>query len=105
MPVYVAGFERREPRMAAWSITVTAGSVRGRQPWMSELLPDPATPVTATITPSGTSIETSLRLWRFALRIGIEPLGVRVDAFRRWPTSRYRAVSVSVALRPATGPS
>src|SRR5512141_1130094 len=61
IPVYVAGFERREPRIADWSMTVTDGSFRGRQPWMSELLPDPATPVTATSTPSGTSTETSLR--------------------------------------------
>src|SRR5215210_9396684 len=69
IPVYVAGFERREPRMDDWSMTVTDGSVRGRQPWISELLPDPATPVTATRTPSGTSTDTSLRLWRRALRI------------------------------------
>src|SRR6187399_2107344 len=62
MPVYVAGFERREPRIADWSTNVTEGSVRGRQPWMSELLPDPATPVTATSTPSGTSTETCFRL-------------------------------------------
>ena len=40
-------------------MTVTDGSVRGRQPWISELLPEPATPVTATSTPSGTSTETS----------------------------------------------
>src|SRR6476659_4658702 len=71
MPVYVAGFERREPRMADWSMTVTDGSVRGRQPWISELLPEPATPVTATSTLSGTSTETSCRLCRRALRIGI----------------------------------
>ena len=44
MPVYVAGLERREPRIADWSMTVTDGSVRGRQPWISELLPEPATP-------------------------------------------------------------
>ena len=44
MPVYVAGLERREPRIADWSMNVTEGSVRGRQPWMSELLPEPATP-------------------------------------------------------------
>ena len=61
--------------MADWSITVTDGSVRGRQPWISELLPEPATPVTATSTPSGTSTETSLRLCSWAFRIGIEPRG------------------------------
>ncbi len=69
----MAGFDRREPRMADWSMTVTDGSVRGRQPWMSELLPEPATPVTATSTPVGTSTETSWRLCSRALRIGIEP--------------------------------
>ena len=73
--MYVAGFERREPRIADWSMTVTDGSVRGRQPWISELLPEPATPVTATSTPSGTSTETSWRLWSRAFRIGIEPRG------------------------------
>src|SRR3954464_11751610 len=77
MPVYVAGFERREPRIADWSMTVTDGSVRGRQPWISELLPEPAPPVTATRTPSGTSTETSWRLWRRAFRIAIEPRGRR----------------------------
>src|SRR6185295_14901328 len=77
MPVYVAGFERREPRIADWSMNVTDGSVRGRQPWMSELFPEPATPVTATRTPSGTSTETSCRLCSRASRIGIEPRGIR----------------------------
>src|SRR5207237_3740485 len=81
MPVYVAGFERREPLIAAWSMTVTDGSVRGKQPWISELLPEPATPVTATSTPSGTSTETSWRLWSRALRIGIEPPDTRGSAF------------------------
>ena len=62
-------------------MTVTDGSVRGRQPWISELLPEPATPVTATSTPSGTSTETSWRLWSRAFRIGIEPRGVRGTGF------------------------
>src|SRR5207253_9780910 len=70
MPVYVAGFERRDPLIAAWSMTVTDGSVRGKQPWISELLPEPATPVTATSTPSGTSTETSCRLCSCAFRMG-----------------------------------
>src|SRR3954469_24007 len=88
MPVYVAGFERREPRMADWSTTVTDGSVRGRQPWISELLPEPATPVTATSTPSGTSTDTSFRLWRRAFRIGIDPVARRVSAFNSIAVSR-----------------
>src|SRR5690349_18192048 len=105
-PVYVAGFDRRDPRIADWSRMLTSprslasgcwmsrsagrpsredagfatpwigvatsedaawpdGSsiwrqrVRrqrpaGRWPWMSELLPEPATPVMATSTPVGT---------------------------------------------------
>src|SRR5207244_4589728 len=77
IPVYVAGLDRREPRIADWSMNVTDGSVRGRQPWMSELLPDPATPVTATRTPSGTSTETSRRLCSRAFRISIAPRGAR----------------------------
>src|SRR5512143_2285900 len=72
IPVYVAGLERLDPLIADWSTTVTDGLVRGRQPWISELLPDPATPVTATSRPSGTSTETSFRLWSRAFRIGIE---------------------------------
>src|SRR5918997_5697592 len=65
-PVYVAGLERREPRIAAWSSTVTPSWRAARQPWISELLPDPATPVTTVNTPSGTSTVTSRRLWRLA---------------------------------------
>src|SRR6185503_3070884 len=88
MPVYVAGFERREPRIADWSMNVTDGSVRGRQPWINELLPEPATPVTATSTPSGTSTDTSLRLWRLAFRIAIVPRETRGSGFGSWRTSR-----------------
>ena len=95
-------------------MTVTDGSVRGRQPWISELLPEPATPVTATSTPSGTSTETSLRLWSRAFRIGIEPRGARGAGFSSWRTSRWRPVAVPDAIEavdralehdgPAVGP-
>src|SRR5881296_527365 len=61
-PVYVAGLLRREPRIAAWS-TETTPSRPETEPWMSELLPEPATPVTTTSTPSGISTPTSRRLW------------------------------------------
>ena len=44
-PVYVAGLLRREPRIAPWS-TATTPSRPDTEPWISELLPDPATPVT-----------------------------------------------------------
>jgi hypothetical protein len=60
--VYVAGLLRREPRIAVWS-TVTTPSRPDTDPWMSELLPEPATPVTTTSTPSGMSTSTSCRLW------------------------------------------
>ena len=41
----------------------------GSDPGSSELLPDPATPVTTHSTPRGTSTSTSFRLWREAPRI------------------------------------
>ena len=75
-------------------MNVTDGSVRGRQPWISELLPEPATPVTATSTPSGTSTDTSRRLWSRAFRIGIEPREARGSDFGSWRTSRWRPVAV-----------
>src|SRR5436190_2871878 len=75
-PVYVAGLLRREPRIAVWS-TETTPAPFGTEPWMRELLPDPATPVTTHSTPSGTSTLTSRRLCRVALRIGRVPVDVR----------------------------
>src|SRR5881409_2059798 len=77
-PVYVAGLLRREPRIAVWS-TVTTPSRPDTEPWISELLPDPATPVTTTSTPSGTSTSTSRRLWVRAPRTSRTPDGVRTD--------------------------
>ncbi len=44
-PVYVAGLLRREPLIAAWS-TDTTPSRPDTEPSISELLPEPATPVT-----------------------------------------------------------
>src|SRR5215208_3951237 len=74
-PVYVAGLLRREPLIAAWSIATTS-SRPDTEPWMSELLPDPATPVTTHSTPSGTSTSTSRRLCVVAPRIGNWSVGV-----------------------------
>src|ERR671933_547028 len=71
-PVYVAGLLRREPRIGGWS-TVTAPASGGRQPRTSELLPEPATPVTAQRTPSGMSTLTSRRLCSVACRIDSAP--------------------------------
>src|SRR5664279_5900674 len=48
-PVYVAGLLRREPRIAPWSIDTTPAPA-GIDPCTSELLPEPATPVTTTST-------------------------------------------------------
>src|SRR5262245_1874726 len=80
-PVYVAGLLRLEPRIAAWSIDTTP-SRPDTEPWIRELFPDPATPVTTTRTPSGMSTSTSRRLCRAAPRTSSVPLGVRTDGFR-----------------------
>src|SRR3954464_2953067 len=61
-PVYVAGLLRREPRIGVWS-TDTTPAPAGIDPWISELLPEPATPVMTQRTPSGTSTSTFWRLW------------------------------------------
>src|SRR5919199_6756636 len=66
-PVYVAGLLRREPRIAVWS-TETTPSRPATEPLTSELLPDPATPVRTTSTPSGMSTSTAFRLWVVAPR-------------------------------------
>src|SRR6188768_4257110 len=76
-PVYVAGLLRREPLIAAWS-TATTPSLGETEPWISELFPDPATPVTTTSTPSGMSTSTSWRLFVDAPRTSHVADGVRV---------------------------
>src|ERR671932_2604959 len=73
-PVYVAGLLRREPRIAVWSIATT-WSRPDTEPWMSELLPEPATPVTTTSTPRGMSTSTSCRLCVQAPRTSRTPDG------------------------------
>src|SRR5829696_5405263 len=75
-PVYVAGLLRREPRMGAWS-TDTTPAEAGMEPWISELLPEPATPVTTHSTPSGMSTSTPRRLCAVAPRTCSFPVGVR----------------------------
>src|SRR5215475_14665528 len=80
-PVYVAGLLRREPRIGAWS-TGTTPSRPATEPSISELLPEPATPVTTTSTPSGMSTSTPRRLCVPAPRTSSTPDGVRTDAFR-----------------------
>src|SRR5918996_4562707 len=80
-PLYVAGLLRREPRIGVWS-TDTTPSRPDTEPLISELLPDPATPVTTTSTPSGMSTSTSCRLWALARRTSSTPDGVLTEAFR-----------------------
>ena len=103
-PVYVAGLLRREPRIAAWS-TDTTPSRPDTEPWISELLPEPATPVTTTSTPSGMSTSTSCRLCVLAPRTSSTPVGVRTDGFSAARSSRWRPVSVPLARSPSTVPS
>src|ERR687886_1226919 len=76
-PVYVAGLLRRDPRIGVWSMETTPAPF-GIDPWISELLPDPATPVTTQSTPSGISTLTSRKLCRVAFRISSRPVGWRV---------------------------
>src|SRR6267143_5346335 len=80
-PVYVAGLLRREPLIAAWS-TDTTPSRPETEPWIRELFPDPATPVTTTSTPSGMSTSTSRRLRAVAPRISSAPVDVRTAFLR-----------------------
>src|ERR671913_1892250 len=79
-PVYVAGLLRLEPRIAVWSIDTTP-SRPDTEPWISELFPDPATPVITTSTPSGMSTLTFRRLWVRAPRTFITSDAVRTEGF------------------------
>src|ERR1700751_4934107 len=80
-PVEGAGVLRREPRIAPW-LTDSPPSRPNTEPWISELLPDPATPVTTTSTPSGISTSTSCRLWGLAPRTSSFPDGFHSHEFR-----------------------
>ena len=59
---------------------------------MSELLPDPATPVTRVRTAVGISTSTPLRLFSRASRIGSQPVGVRTSLL-----DRKRAVEIAAS--------
>src|SRR4026207_296662 len=62
-PVYVAGLLRREPRIGARATdTKPSPPPTAPEPWIGELLPAPATPVTTTRRPSGMSTSTCCRL-------------------------------------------
>ena len=90
--------------MAPWSIDTTP-SPAGIDPCTSELLPEPATPVTTQSTPSGMSTSTSCRLWVVAPRISSVPVGVRTVSLTAAWSSRWRPVMVSPARSPSTVPS
>src|SRR3984893_14218349 len=103
-PVYVAGLLRREPLIAAWS-TDTTPSRPDTEPRISELLPEPATPLTTTSTPSGMSTSTSCRLCVLAPRTSSAADDVRTDGFRAALSSRWRPVTVLLPRSPSTVPS
>ncbi|GAP60369.1 hypothetical protein AHiyo1_38770 [Arthrobacter sp. Hiyo1] len=103
-PVYVAGLLRREPLIAPWSIETTPSRL-DNEPWISELLPDPATPVTTTRTPSGMSMSTSRRLFSLAPRISSAPADARTVFLRVERSSRWRPVRVPLARSPSRVPS
>src|SRR5680860_1204875 len=98
--VYVAGLLRREPRIAPWSITTTPSRPE-TEPWISELLPEPATPVITHSIPSGMSTSTSWRLCVDASRTSSEPEDERTDFLRRARSSRWRPVMVPLPRRPS----
>src|SRR5215813_8277885 len=79
-PVYVAGLLRREPRIGAWS-TDTTPSRPATEPSISELFPDPATPVITTNTPSGMSTSTPFKLCASAPRTSSALVDVRTAGF------------------------
>src|SRR5579859_1624610 len=77
IPVYVAGFERLEMPTGDWSITIVSGCCCKKAWWMSELLPDPATPVITVRTPVGISTLTFCRLLALALVMDSLPFAAR----------------------------
>ena len=103
-PVYVAGLLRREPRIAPWSM-ITTPSRPATEPWISELLPEPATPVSTQSTPSGMSTSTFCRLCVEAPRTSSAPEDERNESLILARSSRWRPVMVSLARRPSTVPS
>ena len=101
-PVYVAGLLRREPRIAPWSIETTP-SRPATEPWISELLPEPATPVTTTSTPSGMSTSTSCRLFVVAPRTSSAPDGVRTVSLSGRPVVEVAAGDGVAGPQPLDG--
>ncbi len=103
-PVYVAGLLRREPLIGVWS-TDTTPSPEGIDPCTSELLPEPATPVTTHSTPSGMSTSTPRRLFVVAPRISSVPVALRTVSLREARSSKWRPVTVPPPRSSSTVPS
>ena len=88
-----------------WSMTIASGCSFRNAPWISELLPEPATPVMATRTPVGMSTETFRRLCTDAFRTGSAPEGLRTVSFNGRRDSMCRPVSAPDASKPENGPA
>lgn len=77
-PRKVAGVERPVAVTGDWSTSTTRSAYcLANTSRMSELLPEPATPVTTVSTSSGMSADTFLRLCTQAFRTGRKAFGVR----------------------------
>jgi hypothetical protein len=100
-PVYVAGVERLEAPTADWSMTMALECAGTNARCISELLPEPATPVTTVSTPLGMSTFTLCRLLKLAFRIGSGAPRLRGLALIGTSRSRYWPVRV-VAWRSST---
>ncbi|MFC5039895.1 hypothetical protein [Ornithinimicrobium kibberense] len=103
-PEKVAGLDRRDPRIGDWS-TMRTPSRPASDPCTSEDLPDPATPVTATSTPRGTSTSTSRRLLVLAPRICRYAVGSRTFVRRPGRWSSHSPVTDPEADRPSGAPA
>src|SRR6185437_11388994 len=77
IPVYVAGFDRLLAPTGDWSTTIASGCCGRNDWWISELFPDPATPVTTVSTPVGMSTRTFCRLLALASTIDSFPFAFR----------------------------
>ena len=97
--LYYTHFEQ----MGAWSTDTTPDRPL-TEPRMSELLPDPATPVTTTSTPSGMSTSTVLRLCVAAPRTSITPVRARTFGLTLATVPRWRPVRVPLSRSAATVP-
>ena len=84
---------------------LTTPSRGDTDPWISELFPEPATPVTTTSTPVGTSTSTPVRLWVLAPRTSMTPVRSRTVPLRRARSSRCRPVNVPDERSPGRSPS